>query len=103
MNIIVHIERLILDGLPLKGSDGPIVRAALETKLASLLNQQGLAGMSADAVPNLTARPIQIAREAQPARLGYQVAQAIHQAFGAESATRPETRRLSNSNGAPSL
>ena len=103
MNIIVHIECLILDGLPLKGSDGPIVRAALETKLARLLQQRGLAGMSVGTVASLNAGPIQIAREAQPARLGHQVAQAVHQAFGGESAIRPKTRRASNSNEAPSL
>ena len=49
MNINVHIERLILDGLPVKGSDGSIIQAAVETELSRLLGEQGLAGMTTGA------------------------------------------------------
>ena len=37
MRINVHIERLILDGLPVTSLQGPEVGAAVETELARLL------------------------------------------------------------------
>jgi hypothetical protein len=88
MNIDVHIEHLILDGLPVKGSDGSIIQAAVETELSRLLGEQGLAGMSAGAVTNLSAGPIELPRETRPANLGHQIAQAIQTCFETAPATR---------------
>ncbi len=34
MNINIHIERLVLDGLPVTGPDSSIVQVAIETELA---------------------------------------------------------------------
>lgn len=89
MNIDVHIERLILDGLPVKGSDGSVIQAAVETELSRLLTEQGLAGMSAGAPTNLSAGQIELARETKPARLGHQIAQAIHTCVRPTPATPP--------------
>ena len=36
MNIQLHIERLVLDGLPLTRREGALVQAAVETELARL-------------------------------------------------------------------
>jgi|SRR5271165_4828852 len=98
MNINVHIERLILDGLPVKGSDGSIIQAAVETELSRLLGEQGLAGMSTGAVANLSAGPIELPRGSKPARLGHQIAQAIQTCFE----TAPATRRPPIFRGGPS-
>ena len=37
MNINVHIERLVLEGLPVTDPDSPIVQAAIETELARIV------------------------------------------------------------------
>jgi hypothetical protein len=37
MIINLHIEKLVLDGLPLGRSDGPLVQAAVQQELARLL------------------------------------------------------------------
>ena len=41
-NIHLHIERLILDGLPIERAQGPHVQAAVEAELARLLTENGL-------------------------------------------------------------
>lgn len=43
MNVNLHIERLVLDGLP-HGVDGNAVRAELESRLADLLAQGATQG-----------------------------------------------------------
>lgn len=82
MSIHVHIERLILDGLPVRGGEGTAVRAALEAELARLLGEGGLADQSAGAVPFLPAGAIELTGEAGPSHLGRQIAGAIHAGFG---------------------
>jgi hypothetical protein len=94
MNITVHIERLILDGLPVNGNDGATIQAAVETELSRLLTEQGLPGMSAGNASNLSAGPIELASETKPAHLGHQIAQAIHAGLGvAPAKSRPPTSR----------
>jgi hypothetical protein len=82
MNINVHIERLILEGLPVKGSEGPAVQAAVEGELARLLAERGLDGLAGGAVPSLSAGSIELAGGARPAHLGRQIARAIHGGIG---------------------
>lgn len=92
MNFNVHIERLVLDGLPVTSSDGSIIQVAVETELARLLAGQGLTGLSAKAVPHVPGGPIELARETKPAHLGHQIAQAIHTGLRpAPTTPRPRT------------
>ena len=42
MNIRLHIERLILDGLPVNSVQSPQVKAAVEAELTRLLTADGL-------------------------------------------------------------
>ncbi len=42
MNINLHIERLILDGLPVEARDSALVRAAVESELSRLLSERGI-------------------------------------------------------------
>ena len=97
MNINVHVDRLILDGLPLKGSDGSVVQAAVERELARLLGEQGLTGVSTGAVPRIAVGPIELAREGGPAHLGRQIGRAIHSGFG----STPAAPRSRKSTGGP--
>jgi hypothetical protein len=80
MSINVHIERLILDGLPLTRNQGTLVQAAVEAELAQLLRAGGLAPAwrSGGAVPSVRAEAIQLAGESGPAHLGQQIARAVH-------------------------
>jgi hypothetical protein len=97
-NIHIHIERLILDGMPVNGSDGSVVQAAIEGELAHLLTAQGLPGASPGAMPYLSGGRIQLVRDSTPSYLGHQIAQAIHTGFAPAQATpRPLTTRGASS------
>jgi hypothetical protein len=78
MNIHVSIEHLVLDGLPVSGTQGALVRAAVRYELTRLIGERGLSQVSPGAVPHLSANSIQIARDSKPAPLGHQIAQAIY-------------------------
>jgi hypothetical protein len=80
MNIYLHIERLVLDGLPIARSQGAVVQAAVEAELAQLLRDGGLAStwQSGGTVPSVRADAIQLAGESSPADLGQQIARVVH-------------------------
>lgn len=80
MNINVHIERLILDGLPVHRTQAPLVQAAVEAELARLLTTGGMSGdlAAGGAVPTVSAGSMNISTESQPASLGNQIAQAVY-------------------------
>jgi len=77
MNINVHIERLVLEGLPVTGPDSPIVQAAIETELARIVAGQGLSGLSSYATPRVSGSPIELAYDAKPEPVGHQIGRAL--------------------------
>ena len=84
MNINVHIERLILDGLSISHRERPLVQAAVEAELARLLAADGLApGLtSGGALPHIPGGSIQLTRGGDPGQLGQQIAQAVYRGIG---------------------
>jgi hypothetical protein len=80
MKITVHIERLILDGLPVERRDGSTVQAAVEAELTRLLVAEGLAPglMSGGATPTAPGGTIHLTGETNPTHMGTQIAQAVH-------------------------
>ncbi len=80
MNINLHIERLVLDGLPITSSQGALVQSAVETELAQLLNDGGLASslQSGGAMPSARADAIQLTSESNPTQIGRQIARAVY-------------------------
>lgn len=83
-NIHLHIERLILDGLPLERAQGPHVQAAVEAELARLLAENGLGSTVAagGAVPRVNANGIQLSPGSSPAQMGTQIAQSVYSSIG---------------------
>ena len=91
-SIELHIEELVLHGLPLTRGQGPLVQNAVETELARLLTEQGLSRSSAGATPHLSAGSIQLTKDHQPAHLGQQIAQAIYGGLTPAAASPSQTR-----------
>ena len=88
MKIHVHIERLILDGLPI-GPGGARVQAAVEAELARLLAEGSTAEgniaqawPAGGAVPDVPAAPIQLRAGARPAEIGGQIAASVYGGIG---------------------
>jgi hypothetical protein len=84
MNINLHIERLILDGLPIGHGQGRFVKAAVEAELMRLIAEDGLNQdfLSEGAVPSVKAEGIQLKNDGSPAALGHQIAKAVYGEIG---------------------
>ena len=84
MNINLHIDRLVLDGLPIEHQDGLRVKAAVEAELSRLLTANGLANSlrAGVAMPSVPAPGIQMSRDRNPTRLGQEIGRAIYGGIG---------------------
>lgn len=84
MNINLHVERLVLDGISLAPGERPLLRAAVEAELTRLLTDDGLSGMWQSSWELYTVRTgdVRITNDGNPARLGEQIAGAIYGGIG---------------------
>jgi hypothetical protein len=84
VKILVHIERLMLEGLPVTSLQSPLVRQAIERELARLLGTDGLSHelRRGAALPRVRAGALQLAGENPPAKLGVGIARAVHEGIG---------------------
>jgi hypothetical protein len=84
MSIRLHIEHLLLDGLPVSRSQGAQVKAAVEAELGRLLSEHGVARefQSGAALPNVRAGAMHAPRGATPGMLGTQIARSIFAGVG---------------------
>ncbi len=81
MKINLHIERLVLEGLPLSSRHAPIVQLAVEQELTRLLRSNGIGPglISGGGMPHAPGGNMQLATEASPRQMGTQIAQSVHE------------------------
>jgi hypothetical protein len=81
VNIHLHIERLILDGLPLDAHQAGQVQQAVEAELTRLFATAGPAPglQSGWAMPAMRAGGIELRGGEVPHQLGTRIAQSLHQ------------------------
>jgi hypothetical protein len=91
MNIELHIERLVLDGLPVESSQGALIRSAVEAELGRLLAGNGLNPelLSGGALGSLRAGGIQLEHDFTAPQLGGQIAGAVHRRIAGDSGGSP--------------
>lgn len=84
MNIIVHIERLILDGVPVPHRHRSQLQAALERELARLIAADGLTidVQTSGVLPRVSGGEMRLEGDENPSRLGTQIARAIYKGIG---------------------
>jgi hypothetical protein len=84
MRIDLHIERLVLDGLPLTGAEGARVGRAVERELARLLAKPRAADAlrRGGTVPDLRAPPFELGAGDRPDAIGRKIARAVHGGLG---------------------
>jgi hypothetical protein len=83
MNIVLHIERLVLDGVPVARADHEALRNALASELAQLLSTGVHPDLLAGgARPEVIGGNIELSGGAGAAQLGGQVARAVHGGIG---------------------
>jgi len=91
MNINFHIERLILDGVPIMSDQSDSLQAAVETELTRLVADKRFRYSSSWAVPQLCASPIEL-HNTNPSSVGDQIAQAIYGSLTSVTASQREPR-----------
>lgn len=80
MNVDLHIDRLVLDGLELTPRQGEAVRASIQLELARLLTEQGLpTPVHGRTQAHVQAPSIDLAVGVPAPEVGFQVARAIHE------------------------
>ena len=79
MDINLHIERLVLDGINLNHHQRNQLQASVETELALLFAEGSLSPsfMQGAAMPKINVNAIQI-RGNDPTQLGQQIAQSVY-------------------------
>lgn len=84
MTIEIHIERLILDGLPVTRDQGALVGAAVRAELERLIGAVGLLpGARTDgAAARVDAGGFALGPSADPGALGRQIAGSVHRGLG---------------------
>jgi len=84
MNVNVHIERLVLEGVDVASEQRGALHAAVETELVRLLTQGGLAShlSGGGATPRIDGGAISVPGGRKPAQLGRQIAAAVYGGIG---------------------
>lgn len=84
MNVNLHIERLILDGVEVAPNQRHLLRAAVEAELGRLINLGGVGGEigGGGTVPTVAGRSIQLQGNNGPGELGRQIAGAVYGGIG---------------------
>jgi hypothetical protein len=83
MNIVLHIDRIVMDGLPVSRAHLPALRAAMEGELVRLFAAAaprhfgGSRSVERLAAPAFSYDPLQ-----RPAQIGRQVARSVHGSLG---------------------
>jgi len=80
MNVRLHIERLVLDGIQLDPAQRPLVQEALQAELGRLFAEGGVEGsLAAGAmVPSVRADGFAMSGDGSPVSLGRQIARSVY-------------------------
>jgi hypothetical protein len=83
VNIKLHIERLVLDGVNIAPDQRHLLQASVETELTRLLTDGGLSPSLAQgtALPRLSTSGIQLPGN-NPTQLGQHIAQSVYGGIG---------------------
>lgn len=89
--INVHIERVVLDQVPVSAGERSLFQATIETELKRLLRIHGLSDelRKGVALAHVRTGAVQIGKEGGPVKLGADVAGAVHQGLAHHSRTQP--------------
>jgi hypothetical protein len=77
-SVQLHVERLVLEGLPISPAQGPLIGEAVEAELTRLLTIEGLAAPGSRAEPHLPAGHIHLIPEGGPRTVGQQIGAAVY-------------------------
>jgi hypothetical protein len=83
VNVNLHIERLVLEGIDVEPTQRPALQAALEAELGRLIAEGGVGGLAmGGAVPSVKAEGFQMGVDGNPRQLGRQIAGSVYGGIG---------------------
>jgi hypothetical protein len=84
MSVRIHIERLVVDGLPLTAADGPRLRAAVAAELTRLVTEGGLSPevMSGGRMRSVAGGGLRVADGGGAGAVGTGIARAVYGGIG---------------------
>jgi hypothetical protein len=84
MNLHLHIDRLILDGVEVPLGKPRVLQAAVESELVRLLTAGGISADIArgGARPDVGAKPIRLESAKDPVALGRRIARSVYGGIG---------------------
>ena len=85
MNVKLHIERLVLDGVTIAPGEHHLVQASVEAELTRLLTDGGLSPSLAQgtALPRISADAFQLINN-NPTQIGQHIAQSVYEGISHE-------------------
>ncbi len=89
MNIRLHIDRLVLNGLDMPANSDGVIRIAVEHEIARLLSAGGLAPSLATGTAVPSVRAPEINGIGTPAQIGTAIARSVYGGIGSSSAIQP--------------
>jgi hypothetical protein len=105
MRIHLHIERVVLDGVPVSATERPLLHIAMETELTELLRNGELSDelRAGTALAHLRAGAVRVGKDSNAKRLGTDIAHVVFQGLGHGGRRRSTgvDRRLSAENRQP--
>ena len=85
MNVNLHIDRLILDGLDFGYEQRTLLQAAVQTELGRLLTAGGVSSeiATSGAIPHVAGKAIEVQQQNGPNDTGRRIAASVYGAIGA--------------------
>lgn len=101
MRVHLHIDRIVLEGVPLSGAETARLTRALERTLAHEVACGGIdvASLRGEALAAIVAPAISVAAGARGAEVGEALAKSIHASLAPSLGARPEASRNGQSKG----
>jgi hypothetical protein len=80
VNINLHIEQLVLDGVFVESHQRPLLKASLETELGRLLAQKGIGSslQSGGAFKTKRTDAVEIGQTGRPSHFGRKIARSVY-------------------------
>ena len=91
--IHLHIERIVLEGLPISSHSQELLKTALEAELSRQMATGDIPStfLQEGAISHVAGGSLQVQSETNPAQLGMQIAQAIYASVGGETSPARES------------
>jgi hypothetical protein len=80
VNINLHIDHIVLEGLDISWRERSLLQTAVETELARLIGENGLEPglLSSGSLAAVAGGSVQLSEQPDPIALGRQIAQAVY-------------------------